>query len=685
MDSKKRFEALIAEVLKSGAHKAAIINTSKIKTDRSFRDICASNACGMYGRCYTCPPDAGDIDELMQKVTDYRYGLVYQTVSALEDCYDFEGMMAAKKSTASVAQRLQKLFAEQNVSQVLHLGAGGCGICEQCAKATGEPCRFPALAMPSLETYGVHVSELAKAAGMQYINGQDTVTYFGLVLFSLDEEIQVTVNGTPVIAKAQTVLSEIVSGEKPCGGHGKCGKCKVRVTGRVSEPGETELALLSGEELKNGVRLACRTYALGECEIETLRHAGKLRVVTEGEFSPIALDPIFKNYAVALDLGTTTIAAKLYDNGGNLLSSVAMRNPQHPWGTDVISRIESALGGKARQLAASVKEAINSAVSDLAAIAKIQSNEIDGLVITGNTVMLSLLTEQSMESFSHAPFAAERLFGDTVRATELELRALATDAFVYFPPCISAFVGADTTCALLAAGLWEEKTAMLVDIGTNGEMVLFHDGRLTACSTAAGPAFEGVGISKGMMGVDGAIDQVSVAGGSLQAHVIGEGEPLGICGSGLVDAAACMLDLGAMDESGYLEDGRFAIKGTVSLTQKDIRMLQLAKSAICAGIMTMLESEKLSPLDVSALYIAGGFGNYLNQKSAVRIGLLPQMLVKNTKTVGNAALAGASMLLLDAGQKTKAEAIAKKASTLELSSNQVFSDYYMSGMLFEKQ
>ena len=184
----KIFDKMIAEALSLGAFKSNVITTNDIVLDKAFRDICASNSCGKYGRCYMCPPDVGDIDALMGEVKKYDYALVYQTVSALEDSYDFEGMIEAKKKIVPITQKLRRTFFDMGVSKVLHLGVGGCGLCETCAKQTGEPCRFPDRAMPSLEAYGINVSELAKAADMKYINGQNTVTYFGAVLFSLDGE-----------------------------------------------------------------------------------------------------------------------------------------------------------------------------------------------------------------------------------------------------------------------------------------------------------------------------------------------------------------------------------------------------------------------------------------------------------------------------------------------------------------
>lgn len=182
------FEALKAAPIALGAYKTGIIDAREISLDRAFRAMCEANSCGMYGRCWMCPPDVGDIDVLMAEVAEYDYALVYQTVSELEDSFDFEGMIAAKKRIYPLAQSLRDVFRNRGIDKVLHLGAGGCGVCETCSKKTNEPCRYPGRAMPSLEAYGVNVSRLASAAGMKYINGQNTVTYFGAVLFSLDGE-----------------------------------------------------------------------------------------------------------------------------------------------------------------------------------------------------------------------------------------------------------------------------------------------------------------------------------------------------------------------------------------------------------------------------------------------------------------------------------------------------------------
>lgn len=182
------FEKLKSAAIRSGAKAAQVIPVLQIKTDRIFRDICKSNSCGGYGRCYMCPPDVGEIDALIEELGRYSHVLVYQTVTEIEDSYDYEGMVEAKKATIPLAFAMRKAAKELSLTDALHLGSGGCGVCEVCAKRTGEPCRAPELALPSLEAYGVNVNELAKSAGMKYVNGQNTVTYFGAVLFNVQED-----------------------------------------------------------------------------------------------------------------------------------------------------------------------------------------------------------------------------------------------------------------------------------------------------------------------------------------------------------------------------------------------------------------------------------------------------------------------------------------------------------------
>ena len=182
---KELFDRLIAETVRLGADRAAIIAADQIETDRSFRDMCAANACGVYGKCWMCPPDVGDIEALMAQVHRYDHALVYQRIGQLEDSFDVEGMAEAKIAHRAISFALRPLCAKLGIERTLHLGSGGCGVCKPCTKVKGEPCAHPDLALSSLEAYGIHVSRMAQTAGMKYINGANTVTYFGVVLFSL--------------------------------------------------------------------------------------------------------------------------------------------------------------------------------------------------------------------------------------------------------------------------------------------------------------------------------------------------------------------------------------------------------------------------------------------------------------------------------------------------------------------
>ncbi len=504
------------------------------------------------------------------------------------------------------------------------------------------------------------------------------------------KQVTVTLNGTPLSCPVNTSLGDLLQshghGHMPCGGHGKCGKCRVTVTGEVSAPTEDEKRALPPDELSAGIRLACRTSVLGDCTVTT---DGERRgqIMIHGAF-PVSMqgreiNASWNDCGVAIDIGTTTLAARLYDRAGKLLSETSRLNPQSAWGADVISRMEAAMAGNAEKIARITRHALNGMLSELAEAAEVETADIGATVITGNTVMLHLLTETNVEPLTHAPFAAERLFGEILTARDLGLTALSPDAPVYLPPCIAAFIGADTVTAALASDLREiPETALLCDIGTNGEMVLWHQNTLYACSTAAGPAFEGAGISMGMSGQTGAIDRVWVRDGEIEAHVIGEADPIGLCGSGLVDGVACLLDTELLDETGYLEDDPAEISASVTITQEDIRAVQLAKSAIHAGMRTLIHTAGLTCNEVNTLYIAGGFGSYLDVKNAGKIGLLPTELTDRVTVLGNAALTGAAMLLLCEDLRTACEKMTKETKIVELATNPVFVNEYMERMMF---
>lgn len=497
------------------------------------------------------------------------------------------------------------------------------------------------------------------------------------------KQVTVRIGTAAYSCEAGTKISELSLFPLPCGGHGKCGKCKVIARGELSPLSDTERNKLTPDEIAAGVRLACCTKLLGDAELSPFFAERGNEVLTGGRLSLSAIDPAYRSLGVAIDVGTTTLAAKLFSETGDVLAEDGRLNPNATFGADVISRIESALAGKGTPIAEELCGALDDMIRTMTASAGRRADEVDALVITGNTAMLHLLTKTSPEPLSHAPFAVARRFGETLSAGEIGLFSILSETPVYLPPCISAFVGADTVCALLAAGLPDSsETEMLADIGTNGEMALVKDGKLTVCSTAAGPAFEGVGISMGMRGAVGAIDRVTLENGRLCAHTIGGNTPVGICGSGLVDAIACLLEGGILDETGFLEDDPITVAPPVTLTGGDVRAVQLAKSAICSGMETLLHEAGLDAKEVRALAVAGGFGQYLKPENAARIGLLPEGLVSVLRTVGNAALDGAALLLLDRTAREKAQKIADSALTLELSNDPFFGQAFIDNMLF---
>ncbi len=466
----------------------------------------------------------------------------------------------------------------------------------------------------------------------------------------------------------------------PCGGRGVCGKCRVIASGALESPDDEERALI-GSALTDGVRLACRAIAVGDVQIR-VPSATNDRIQTQGEGALCADDPWSDGLCVAIDIGTTTVAAYCYHaDTGERTACAAAPNPQAAFGADVISRMEKAEAGQADALRTAIEDCLRTLIMRLC-----PPQHVHAAVITGNTAMLTLLTGESPSPLLRAPFHMVQPFGIFIDPKPFGLSA---SAKVFLPRCISAYVGADITCALLASGLFagglprQGEPVLLADIGTNGEIVLSADGRLIACSTAAGPAFEGAGISMGMTAQDGAIDSVDVVQGEIRAHVLGGGTARGICGSGLIDAFAALLDTGKMDETGRLLDGSFRFPGTdVVLTQEDARKVQLAKAAICAGMQTLLSHAGVDESKLERLLIAGGFGTHINPRSAGRIGLIPPSFAAKARAIGNAAGMGASMMALSRAVLKDADAASHACTTVELAANPVFMEYYMDAMLF---
>lgn len=456
---------------------------------------------------------------------------------------------------------------------------------------------------------------------------------------------------------------------QPCGGRGVCGKCAVALFGDVSAP--------NSAEQKSAVRLSCQAVLLGDAEV-TLPSILPMQQIEGGSAASIPpVSPMEGRYGAAIDIGTTTIALLLYDlTTGRCVGASNMLNPQTCVAADVIGRIDAALHGKADSLRGQVESSLQTLLAAACAQAGIHANEVASLVVTGNTTMLYLLTGRDPYSLSRAPFTADHLFG---------YEGVILNRAAYLPGCLHAFVGADTTCALLSSGmLHRTETSLLCDVGTNGELALLHHGKLYIASTAAGPAFEGAGISCGCTSIPGAIERVDLVNGTLHCHTIGGGKAVGICGSGLLDAVAAALDLGLLDETGYIEDDCIDLRNGVHLVQSDIRAVQLAKAATYAGIMSLLKAAHCSPDEVSTLYLAGGFGSHLNIRSATRIGLIPRVLASRVQVIGNAALDGAAHLLMDTTLRDRIADMQRYATHIRLDGNPAFAELYIESMMFDE-
>jgi len=404
---------------------------------------------------------------------------------------------------------------------------------------------------------------------------------------------------------------------------------------------------------------------------------------------------------VAVDIGTTTVAIYAYDLcTGEKIGSLGEGNRQRSYGADVISRIDycndtDKLNG--------LQSLIAGQLNDMA-YRICTSDDIYQYVITGNTTMQHIAAGISPSKIAQAPFIPVTLFGCAFTPCDLGL-SMNQSGTVYFTPSVASYVGGDITSGILYSRLYDNDVlSLLVDIGTNGEIVLGSCDGIVCCSTAAGPAFEGAHIRHGMSGISGAIDSVSIIDGKVYYTTIDNAPVKGICGSGLISAVSALcgkiidetgriMDTDEMDEAfSHMvdedDDGMVFILcknengGDILLTQKDIREVQLAKSAIAAGIATLLNHIGKDYDDIGEVYIAGGFGLHVDKSAACNIGLLPKSLEDRIITIGNAAGMGCVMSLLSELERGRLEGIAKNMSYLELSGNPFFMDRYVDEMMF---
>ena len=556
-------------------------------------------------------------------------------------------------------------------------------------------------------------------------------------IYFVNENRMVSASGGTLM---QAMLDAGIALDAPCGGHGSCGKCVVelRRSGspewekaracRTQLDSDMEVRTISSGELRvltsgSGAEIAWKPCAedvyvqlpkrrLGESasdwdrltaaleasagrkiwqpELQLLGKLKRLEGECSGGFRAVTCgDRVLELSAgkprvcmAAFDLGTTSIAGYLIKDG-KTIAGLGAGNPQAKFGADVISRAEYALEHGTQELAACAREAIDELLGRLCEAGGAARSDVYMIALAGNTCMHHLFLDISPESLVRAPYHPAIRQGLALRAADYGISAHAY-ALLVMLPVIAGFVGADTVAYLLAAD-WEarENCTLLIDVGTNGELVLGNQERMIACSTAAGPAFEGAKIEYGMRGAEGAIDRAWVENGEPHWHVIGDVPAKGICGSGLVDLAAALLELEIIDGGGRMEGGSFVIGDTgVVLTQKDVRELQLAKAAIAAGIRLLAQRLGIELEDIREVQIAGAFGSALNPESACAIGLIPAKLRDKIRAVGNAAGEGTKRALMNRDCLEAAQRLAGKAEFLELATLPEFQDEFVDALAF---
>ncbi len=502
-----------------------------------------------------------------------------------------------------------------------------------------------------------------------------------------------------------------ISVSSPCGGAGRCGKCVIKVEEGNIEASPGNERFFTQEELDEGKRLACKsilkssvTLTLeGEGE-EELKALGSLDISGSEEGSPEGPGKSADKdteLGIAIDIGTTTLAFSLISlPEGNVLYTHTAINHQRKFGSDVITRIEAAGEGKDKELRLTIIEDLLEGIKKLLS-GKEPPARIKALAIAANTTMLHLLMGYPAKSLGVYPFKTHTVklekyrFSDVFSDRAGEAFKAYEDIPVYLLPGISAYVGADIVSGLYSLDLHEKNELFaLIDLGTNGEMALGNKEKLLVTSTAAGPAFEGGNIKYGTGSIAGAVSSVKIdKEGNSEIKTIGERPPIGICGTGVIEAVSELLRNEFIDETGALsddyadegfplakkEDGEFIL-----LTQKDVREIQLAKSAIRAGFEVLLRRFGAGYEDISALYIAGGFGYYLDVKKACSIGMIPKELLDRTKAIGNSSLNGAVLFLknLETSCEITTE-LAERAKEISLSNDSDFGELYMEHMMFE--
>ena len=492
----------------------------------------------------------------------------------------------------------------------------------------------------------------------------------------------------------------------PCNGNGICGKCIVRYKSGATEPTKQDREFLSEKQLEQGYRLACQSYPTEEYKVEIPELEETIEVLSQWENQ--RTEEILKNtaegtaektenalYGICIDIGTTTLAALLVnlETEADCQTAVSV-NHQRTYGSDVLSRISASNGGKKWEIQRCIRQDLQKLIRELLQKEKITEQQIQRIVIAGNTTMCHLLRGFSCETLGVAPFLPVDLsWMEGSAADFLGMKEL--DTKVVILPGISAFVGADIMAGIAKMNMHRsEGYHLLLDIGTNGEMVLGNCRHMYVTSTSAGPAFEGGNISCGMASIPGVISHVFMEEtGKAGFQVIGEtdGEnkkqqAIGICGTGMIDLVYELREHQMIDEHGtysdlYFDTG-YELAEKVKFTQNDIRELQMAKAAIRAGVDILVKKAGIAFDEVDDCYLAGGFGTKIDIKKAAGIGLIPKELEMKTIPAGNTVLAGTKEVLLGRISKEELEKIQTMADVINLAEENDFEELYLSYMDF---
>jgi uncharacterized 2Fe-2S/4Fe-4S cluster protein (DUF4445 family) len=537
----------------------------------------------------------------------------------------------------------------------------------------------------------------------------------------------------------ETVMQTLRRGgyeiEGPCNGQGICGKCRIRVEDPADVPPTPHRRISETEAREKGIRLACRLIPESDITVHLPDDFSVDARILEGEhlggieLKPAAIvvskeDAYWMQYAgedsevilhkwgahfspkgLAIDVGTTTLVATLFCLvTGKELSTSSSINPQTKFGHDVLSRIQKGSTAEGlTQVAGVVRKELNRLIQTACEKSNAVMDEILDVVIGGNTTMLTLAAAINPEPLGRLPFTVDITGGASYAAKEFGLD-INPAGRVYVPPIVHAFIGSDITAGVLACGCLEKKKpSLFVDVGTNGEMGINNDGRFIVASTAAGPAFEGMGVSSGIRAVPGAVESAYFDGETIDVKTIDAQPARGICGSGIIDIASALLKAGVVDASGRMktpeqkenlqasvadrlmlvdDQPMFNIAEGVSFTQADIRQVQLAKGAIRTGIDMLLAEATLTPADLEDITLAGAFGYHLRPDSLAAIGLIPDQLARKVRFAGNTSKTGCAMMLINASLREYIEERAQSIEHLPLAEKMSFQDLFIENLNF---